>query len=101
MVIVTAAADDQLPTAHNVLEGERAKRFAKVDAQRATSGDLPYRFDRTHTLAEVRDAHAGLEAGAETDERVSVAGRLMLHRHQGKLVFGQLRDRLTDWLKDK
>ncbi len=96
---MTAAPDDQaptapdVPTAPGVLEAERAKRFAKVDAQRATGTDLPYRFDRTHTLAEVREAHGGLEAGAETDERVTVAGRLMLQRHQGKLIFGQLRDR--------
>jgi lysyl-tRNA synthetase class 2 len=93
VVIVTTAADDQVPAAHNVLEAERSKRFAKVDAQRATNGDLPYRFDRTHTLAEVRQAHGELEAGSETDERVAVAGRLMLLRHQGKLIFGQLRDR--------
>jgi lysyl-tRNA synthetase class 2 len=93
VVIVTTAADDPLPAAHNVLEAERAKRFAKVDAERAAAGDLPYRFDRTHTLAEVRRAHGELEAGAETDEHVTVAGRLILQRHQGKLIFGQLRDR--------
>jgi lysyl-tRNA synthetase, class II len=33
-----------------------------------------------------------LEAGEESGEQVSVAGRVMLHRHQGKLDFAELRD---------
>jgi lysyl-tRNA synthetase class 2 len=55
--------------------------------------DIPYRFEPTATAAEL---HARfdetLDAGAETDETVTVAGRLMLRRVQGKLAFGQLQD---------
>jgi lysyl-tRNA synthetase class 2 len=54
--------------------------------------DVPYRFDRTATVAELRSGYGSLPAGAETDAEVSVAGRLMLRREQGKLAFGQLRD---------
>jgi lysyl-tRNA synthetase class 2 len=53
----------------------------------------PVRFDRD---AVARDLHAkyddALEAGSETEDRVRIAGRLMLIRRQGKLTFGTLRD---------
>ena len=52
----------------------------------------PYRFDRTHDAAAVHDGFASLEPGTETDVEVSVAGRLMLRRVQGKLAFGTLQD---------
>jgi lysyl-tRNA synthetase class 2 len=40
----------------------------------------------------VRDAHPDLPPGTETDHVVTVAGRLMLRRVQGKLAFGTLQD---------
>ncbi|HEV7887269.1 MAG TPA: amino acid--tRNA ligase-related protein, partial [Acidimicrobiales bacterium] len=54
--------------------------------------DIPYRYERTHTAAQLQADHADIEAGAETGVRVSVAGRLMLRRVQGKLAFGTLQD---------
>ncbi len=56
----------------------------------------PYRFEPTTTVAALRAAHGGLEAGAETGEVVTVAGRVMLHRPQGKLAFATLRDGAGD-----
>jgi lysyl-tRNA synthetase, class II len=52
----------------------------------------PYRFDQTHYAAQVVDSFPGLEPGDESGQPVSVAGRVMLHRHQGKLDFAELRD---------
>jgi lysyl-tRNA synthetase, class II len=52
----------------------------------------PYRFDVTHTATDVRDAFGSMEPGGESGVTVSVAGRIMLLRHQGKLAFGELRD---------
>ena len=73
-------------------ELERA-RIAKIEALRTQGIDpYPVRFDRTHTAAEIHAAHDGIDAGAETGDRVAVAGRLMLSRRQGKLSFGVLRD---------
>ncbi len=78
----------------STLEAERARRFAKVDALRAAGVEpYPYRFDRSHTLDEVRTTWGHLEAGVETDDAVTVAGRLMLIRRQGKLIFATMRDR--------
>jgi lysyl-tRNA synthetase class 2 len=72
----------------------RAQRIAKLDAVRQRGLEpYPYRFDRTHTAAEVREAHAELPPGTETDHAVAVAGRVMLIRRQGKLIFATLRDR--------
>ena len=53
---------------------------------------VPYRFEVTHTTAEIRAAHDGLGAGEESGVHVTVAGRVMLHRAQGKLAFATLRD---------
>jgi lysyl-tRNA synthetase, class II len=53
---------------------------------------VPYRFEVTATTAELRAAHDGLEPGEETGIVVTVAGRVMLHRAQGKLAFATLRD---------
>lgn len=53
---------------------------------------IPYRYERDRSVAEIVDTHQGLEAGTETDDVVSIAGRLMLRRVQGKLAFGTLQD---------
>lgn len=52
----------------------------------------PYRFERTATAAEVADRWGGLADGEESGDEVSVAGRVMLSRPQGKLAFAELRD---------
>jgi lysyl-tRNA synthetase class 2 len=43
-------------------------------------------------VEEVVAAHEGIEPGTETGQQVSIAGRLMLRRVQGKLAFGTLAD---------
>ncbi len=53
---------------------------------------LPYRFDRTAEAAAIQARYADLAPGDETGDVVSVAGRVMLLRDQGKLAFAQLRD---------
>ena len=81
------------PTGSGLL-AEKAKRLAKLDAMRAAGTQpYPYRFDRTHTLAELRTEFGHLEAGSEVDQRVAAVGRVMLVREQGKLIFATMRDR--------
>jgi len=76
------------------LAAERARRLAELDAMRAAGADpYPHRFDRTATLGELRAEHGALEPGTETDIPAAVAGRVMLKREQGKLVFLTIRDR--------
>src|SRR4051794_15264675 len=50
----------------------------------------PYRFEPTASAADLQARFADLEPGTETGEVVTVAGRLMLRRVQGKLAFGTL-----------
>ena len=76
------------------LAGEQTLRRAKLDDLRTAGTEpYPYRFDRTTTLAELRMAHGDIEAGTETETPVAVAGRVMLLRQQGKLIFATMRDR--------
>ncbi|MBT5206636.1 MAG: lysine--tRNA ligase [Acidimicrobiaceae bacterium] len=53
---------------------------------------IPYRFEPTATAAGITAQHSGLADGEETGITVTVAGRLMLRRDQGKLAFGDLQD---------
>ncbi len=79
------------------LAAEKARRTARIEALRdAGVSPYPYRFDRTHTVAQVRAGWGDLEPGVETDDAVTVAGRIMLLRDSGKLVFATLRDRSGD-----
>jgi lysyl-tRNA synthetase class 2 len=63
---------------------ERAQRLAKEERLNAESGPA-YGYDRDHTLAQVRD-------GFDSLERVKVAGRVMLIRRHGRIVFAELKD---------
>ena len=73
-------------------------RLAKVEELRARGVEpYPIGFDRTHSLAALRDGwDEKLEAGDSTDDEVRVAGRVMLVRDQGKLIFVTLRDGTGD-----
>jgi lysyl-tRNA synthetase class 2 len=52
----------------------------------------PYRFEPTASAADIQAKYPELEPGTETGDVVTVAGRLMLRRVQGKLAFGTLQD---------
>ncbi|MFM7899201.1 MAG: OB-fold nucleic acid binding domain-containing protein, partial [Actinomycetota bacterium] len=72
----------------------RERRLEEIAALKSRGiNPYPYRFDRSHTLGEIRAAHGSLAAGTETTELVAVCGRIMLKRDQGKLIFITVRDR--------
>ena len=80
------------------LAAEKERRLSLVKAMRESGGNpYPYRFDRSHTLADVRSGWGHLEPGIETEDPVSVAGRIMLKRDSGKLIFATIRDRSGSW----
>jgi lysyl-tRNA synthetase, class II len=88
------ASDDSNVHTGSGLAAEKARRRAQVALIASEGGTpYPYRFDRTHTLVEVRAGWGHLEPGVETDDTVAVAGRVMLLRDSGKLVFATVRDR--------
>jgi len=84
---------DGAPTLGSLDDDPVVVRRAKLAALRE-SGVEPYvnGFDVTARTAELMERFAGLEAGAETDDVVTIAGRLVARRDQGKLAFLVLRD---------
>ncbi len=97
---MTSPADDATdantggPLTGSGLVAERARRQGQVDAIREAGGEpYPYRFDRTHSVAAVRAEWPDLEPGAETTSEVAVAGRIVLKRDTGKLVFATIAER--------
>ena len=53
---------------------------------------LPYRYEKDTHVEKLVEDFGDLEPGTETETVVSIAGRLMLRRVQGKLAFGTLQD---------
>lgn len=85
--------DDAAQDLEGGAAAERAQRIAKIDAMRAAGIDpYPVRFERTTDCAALHNRYRDLEAGTETDDAVTIAGRMLLFRDQGKLVFATLRD---------
>jgi lysyl-tRNA synthetase len=73
---------------------EREHRLAKLDELRARGIEpYPVKFDRDHSVAEVLSALGDVGAGQSLSGRVRMAGRLMLIRRHGGLIFADLRDR--------
>ena len=70
----------------------KEKRQRLLDSQREA---YPADAKRTHTLAEVREKWGHLEAGEETQDQVTVGGRVVFIRNTGKLAFGTLQDGFT------
>jgi len=86
--------DGEVSPSGSGLAAEKARRLAVLEAMRADGREpYPYRFDRTHSVAEIREGWGHLEPGVETDDPVAVAGRILLKRDSGKLVFLTIRDR--------
>lgn len=72
---------------------QRERRLEKIDALRARGIDpYPVTYPRDHDVAAVRAEFGELGPGATTDAVVHVAGRLMLIRDHGGLLFAQLKD---------
>ncbi len=68
-------------------------RLAKRERMLAAGTDpYPVLVPRTSALRAVREAHEGLAPGEETDDVVSVAGRVVFARGTGKLAFATLQE---------
>lgn len=84
--------DDRTGLADHPLTQRRLdKHLANLD-----SGGYPFRYDRSHTAAQLHQLYADLEAGSDTDQEVRVAGRLLNKRDMGRLIFGVLNDASGD-----
>src|SRR6266853_4945096 len=65
----------------------RAVRIGKRDSLKALGVDpYPYNFVRTHEADQLGRRYAGLAPGAETEDRVRVAGRIRAMRNSGMFI---------------
>ena len=84
-----AAAADAVST----LNDERAHRLAKRAAILAAGGEAyPEHSEVTDYVADIEAKYAGLAAGEDTEDVVSIGGRIMAKRGQGKIAFVVVRD---------
>lgn len=69
------------------------ERLRKTEELRAAGIEpYPHTFSRTHRATDILAAHAKLKPEEKTNEKVAIAGRLVLFRNMGKLAFGQVMD---------
>ena len=77
----------------STLDEIRATRLQKV--QQLTEAGLnpfAYRWDKTHSAAELQEKYQDLAAGAEVEDEVAIAGRILARRVFGKLAFFNIQD---------
>ncbi|MDG6103346.1 bifunctional lysylphosphatidylglycerol synthetase/lysine--tRNA ligase LysX [Dactylosporangium aurantiacum] len=84
--------DVQAPAQRRVPEQVRVRLDKLAALRRDGVEPYPPQFARTHSVAQLRDAHAGLAPDTRTTEAVSVAGRVVRLRDHGGLCFATLRD---------
>ena len=79
-------AEDDLPEQFRI---RQSKRQRLLDEGRQA---YPVAVPRTHSLAEIRQAHPDLTADTATGEHVGVTGRVVFARNSGKLCFATLQE---------
>ena len=80
------------PDATDDLSQEQVRREKRARLLAEGRDPYPVSVPRTHTLAEVREQWGHLESGEETQDVVTVAGRVMFVRNTGKLCFATLQE---------
>ena len=78
---------------HEDIDVLKAARIEKANQLRAAGIEpYAYKFTRTHLAQDLQNSYANLGAGEELNDRVAIAGRIMLRRVFGKLAFFTLQD---------
>ncbi|MGH3390695.1 MAG: bifunctional lysylphosphatidylglycerol synthetase/lysine--tRNA ligase LysX, partial [Actinomadura sp.] len=91
-----AARTPPWPHRRRLPEQERV-RHAKLARIRAAGIEpYPLGFDRSEFTADIRRRFAGLPPDSRTAVAVAVAGRVLLVREHGRLIFADLRDETGD-----
>ena len=72
------------PQDDNMLRAAKLKKLAALEEQGLNA--FPHKFDRTHKQGELQDKYADLESGAETEDTVHIAGRIMAMRNNGMFI---------------
>ncbi|MCB1559452.1 MAG: hypothetical protein KDJ50_11070, partial [Alphaproteobacteria bacterium] len=75
------APDTAIPHDENILKAAKLKKLAALEEKGINA--FPHKFERTHKQSELQDKYADLESGAETEDTVHIAGRIMAMRNNG------------------
>ena len=78
---------EELQSQYNEQETLRREKLVELQKQNKDPFDV-YKVERTHMSVEVKDNFEALE-----ETTVTVAGRIMSKRGQGKVVFSDIQDR--------
>ena len=78
--------------ATNTRDQRKVRQAKRQELLDAGAQAYPVAVARTHSLAEIRQKYPELDAGAETGDIVSVAGRVVFQRNTGKLCFATLQE---------
>jgi lysyl-tRNA synthetase class 2 len=83
----TSSNADQA-TAQNTAESIRQQRVDKLATWANDHGvnPYPYRFEKSHSNAQLQAHYAALEIGTETEDIATVAGRIMAIRNSGMFL---------------
>lgn len=79
-----------LHMAEDRLIQERVRKLEEL--REAGVEPYPHIYRPEHKAADLQDKHKNLEPASETQEKVKVAGRIMLFRRMGRASFLQVRD---------
>lgn len=89
----TQESTQNAPEAVSTLNDERAHRLSKRAAIMEAGGNpYPEHSEVTAHVVDIEAKYADLEAGEDTDDVVSIGGRIMAKRGQGKIAFVVVRD---------
>ena len=83
-----ANTKDQTPNKTNeAVTNPKASKEAKLKALKdAGVNPYPHVYDRTHMAGDLQEKYENLEDGTETEDAVSVAGRIMAMRNSGMFI---------------
>ncbi len=89
----TQESTQNAPETVSTLNDERAHRLSKRAAIMEAGGNpYPEHSEVTAHVVDIEAKYADLEAGEDTDDVVSIGGRIMAKRGQGKIAFVVVRD---------
>ena len=68
----------------NILKAAKLKKLAALEAEGGEA--FPHKFHRTHKPGDLQAKYADLAVGTETEDRVTIAGRIMAMRNNGMFI---------------
>ncbi len=74
----------------NPLRAEKRKKLHELKSQGLDP--FPHNFERTHKTSDIVEKYSSLQTGEKSDQKVTMAGRLMTRRDMGKAAFFNFQD---------